>query len=34
MTGVQTPQDWAFSFWGGHFYLYTSQGALGSGGST
>jgi hypothetical protein len=33
MTGVQTPQDWAFSFWGGHFYLYTSQGMLGSGGS-
>ncbi len=33
MTGVQTPQDWAFSFWGGHFYLYTSQGQLGSGGS-
>lgn len=26
MTGVQTPSDWAFSFWGGHFYLYTSQG--------
>ena len=26
MTGVQTPNDWAFSFWGGHFYLYTSQG--------
>ncbi len=26
MTGVQTPTDWAFSFWGGHFYLYTSQG--------
>ena len=21
----QTPLDWAFSFWGGHFYLYTSQ---------
>jgi hypothetical protein len=33
MTGVQTPQDWAFSFWGGHFYLYTSQGMLGTGGS-
>jgi hypothetical protein len=26
MTGVQVPNDWAFSFWGGHFYLYTSQG--------
>ena len=27
MNGVQTPTDWAFSFWGGHFYLYVSQGA-------
>jgi len=26
MTGLQSPNDWAFSFWGGHFYLYTSQG--------
>lgn len=26
MTGVPTPTDWAFSFWGGHFYLYVSQG--------
>jgi hypothetical protein len=26
MTGVMQPLDWAFSFWGGHFYLYTSQG--------
>jgi hypothetical protein len=26
MTGVMTPNAWAFSFWGGHFYLYTSQG--------
>ncbi|HEY8091773.1 MAG TPA: hypothetical protein VIF09_28110 [Polyangiaceae bacterium] len=26
MTGVQVPNDWAFSFWGGHFYLYTSLG--------
>ena len=26
MTGLQKPRDWAFSFWGGHFYLYTSQG--------
>jgi hypothetical protein len=33
MTGLQTPMDWAFSFWGGHFYLYTSQGMLGGGGS-
>jgi hypothetical protein len=27
MTGVPTPTDWAFSFWGGHFYLYVSQGS-------
>jgi hypothetical protein len=27
MTGVVPPMAWAFSFWGGHFYLYTSQGA-------
>jgi hypothetical protein len=24
MTGVACPQAWAFSFWGGDFYLYTS----------
>jgi hypothetical protein len=24
MTGVQCPQAWAFSFWGGDFYLYTA----------
>jgi hypothetical protein len=24
MTGVQCPEAWAFSFWGGDFYLYTS----------
>jgi hypothetical protein len=23
MTGVETPNYWAFSFWGGDFYLYT-----------
>jgi hypothetical protein len=33
MTGLPTPMDWAFSFWGGHFYLYTSQGQAGAGGS-
>jgi hypothetical protein len=33
MTGVQVPNDWAFSFWGGHFYLYTSQGQGMGGGS-
>jgi hypothetical protein len=32
MNGVVTPQAWAFSFWGGHFYLYTSLGQ-GTGGS-
>jgi hypothetical protein len=26
MTGLKPPNDWAFSFWGGDFYLYTSQG--------
>jgi hypothetical protein len=26
MNGVPTPTSWAFSFWGGHFYLYVSQG--------
>jgi hypothetical protein len=30
MTGVATPQAWAFSFWGGHFYLYTSNGTADS----
>jgi hypothetical protein len=25
MTGLKTPLAWAFSFWGSHFYLYTSQ---------
>jgi hypothetical protein len=25
MTGVQCPQAWAFSFWGGDFYLYTAS---------
>jgi hypothetical protein len=26
MSGVSTPSDWAFSFWGGHFYLYSAPG--------
>jgi hypothetical protein len=26
MSGVMPPSDWAFSFWGGHFYLYTAPG--------
>ena len=25
--GVFQPNDWAFSFWGGHTYLYVSQGS-------
>jgi len=33
MTGVPVPNDWAFSFWGGHFYLYTSAGQGTGGGS-
>jgi hypothetical protein len=27
MTGVQEPTDYAFAFWGGHFYLFVSQGS-------
>jgi hypothetical protein len=23
LAGIETPVDWAFSFWGGHFYFYT-----------
>jgi hypothetical protein len=26
--GLETPQAWAFSFWGGDFYLYTAPSAL------
>jgi hypothetical protein len=26
MTGVAAPSDWAFSFWGAHFYLYAAPG--------
>lgn len=28
LTQVETPQAWAFSFWGGDFYLYTAGSAL------
>jgi len=28
LPGVETPQAWAFSFWGGDFYLYTAPSAL------
>jgi len=27
LPGVETPQAWAFSFWGGDFYLYTAPSA-------
>jgi hypothetical protein len=27
LPGVETPQAWAFSFWGGDFYLYTAPAA-------
>ncbi len=27
LRGVETPQAWAFSFWGGDFYLYTAPAA-------
>ncbi len=30
VAGVPTPLDWAFSFWGGAFYLYTSGGSFNS----
>jgi hypothetical protein len=29
-SGVMTPMAWAFSFWGGSFYLYTSDGSTNS----
>jgi len=25
ITGLNTPSAWAFSFWGGDFYLYAAQ---------
>jgi hypothetical protein len=30
LPAVETPMDWAFSFWGGRFYLYTWQTGQGS----
>ena len=30
VSGVPTPSAWAFSFWGGSFYLYTSDGVTNS----
>jgi len=34
LPGVETPQAWAFSFWGGDFYLYTAPSALSPGRTT
>lgn len=34
LPGVETPQAWAFSFWGGDFYLYTAPSALAGGRTT
>jgi hypothetical protein len=34
LPGVETPQAWAFSFWGGDFYLYTAPSAALSGRTT
>jgi len=34
LPGVETPQAWAFSFWGGDFYLYTAPSALVGGRTT
>ncbi len=28
VNGVPTPAAWAFTFWGGAFYLYTSEDGL------
>jgi len=28
LPGVETPQAWAFTFWGEDFYLYTAPSAL------
>jgi hypothetical protein len=34
LTGVAPPSDWAFSFWGGDFYLYAAPGMNGTGNSS
>ncbi len=34
LTGVSPPSDWAFSFWGGSFYLYAAPGSNGTGNSS
>jgi hypothetical protein len=34
LTGVSPPSDWAFSFWGGDFYLYAAPGNNSTGNSS
>jgi hypothetical protein len=34
LTGVLPPNDWAFSFWGGDFYLYAAPGTNSTGNSS
>jgi hypothetical protein len=34
LSGVAPPADWAFSFWGGAFYLYAAPGNNASGNSS
>jgi hypothetical protein len=34
LNGVAPPSDWAFSFWGGDFYLYAAPGSNSSGNSS
>jgi len=34
LKGVSPPSDWAFSFWGGDFYLYAAPGSNASGNSS
>jgi hypothetical protein len=34
LTGVGPPSDWAFSFWGGDFYLYAAPGSNSTGNSS
>jgi hypothetical protein len=34
LAGVATPSDWAFSFWGGDFYVYAAPGTNSTGNSS
>lgn len=34
LTGVKPPSDWAFTFWGGDFYLYAAPGSNATGNSS